>query len=130
MAKTNNRFPNSMVAWQTFSDDPDIQERQLSESVILERMRKSRELKKGDRYRPHYHFVNPENRLNDPNGLCFWQGKWHLFYQAFPPEDERQHWGHAVSEDLVSWRDLPYAIGPGPEDCCYSGTVLIRKSAQ
>lgn len=126
MTKTANRFPNSRVAWQTFSDEPNMQERQLVESGILKRMRKSRELKAGDRYRPRYHFVNPENRLNDPNGLCFWQGKWHLFYQAFPPEDERQHWGHAVSEDLVHWRDLPYAIGPGPEDCCYSGTVMIE----
>jgi beta-fructofuranosidase len=79
----------------------------------------------GDPHRPFYHYVNPEHRLNDPNGLCFWQGRWHLFYQAYPPEDSRQHWGHAVSEDLVHWRDLPLAIYPNPEDKCFSGTCYV-----
>ena len=36
--------------------------------------------------------------LNDPNGLSFWNGKWHLFYQGYPPEDSCQHWGHAISD--------------------------------
>jgi beta-fructofuranosidase len=70
-------------------------------------------------------FVNPESTLNDPNGLCFWQGNWHLFYQAYPPEDKRQHWGHAVSKDLIHWKDLPYAIYPGPERAVYSGATLV-----
>jgi beta-fructofuranosidase len=79
----------------------------------------SRQRLAADRYRPAYHFVSPESQLNDPNGLCFWQGRWHLFYQGYPPDEfpapadlakRRQHWGHAVSEDLVHWRDLPYAI--------------------
>ncbi len=79
-----------------------------------------------DPYRPLYHYVSPESTMNDPNGLCFWQGRWHLFYQAYPPEDTRQHWGHAVSDDLVHWRDLPYAIYPAPEKCCYSGAALVE----
>ena len=65
--------------------------------------------------------------LNDPNGLCFWRGRWHLFYQAYPPEDPRQHWGHAVSDDLIHWRDLPYCIYPDPERCCYSGAALVEE---
>ena len=64
--------------------------------------------------------------MNDPNGLCFWQGRWHLFYQGYPPEDPRQHWGHAVSDDLIHWRDLPYAIYPDPEECCFSGAALVE----
>jgi beta-fructofuranosidase len=71
--------------------------------------------------------VNPEGRLNDPNGLCYWQGRWHLFYQAYPPEDPRQHWGHAVSDDLIHWRDLPLAIYPNPEDKCFSGSTLVEE---
>ena len=54
-------------------------------------------------------------------------GRWHLFYQGYPPEDNRQHWGHAVSDDLIRWRDLPYAIYPDPEECCYSGSALVEE---
>ena len=68
---------------------------------MVRRMAASRKAMEGDPHRPLYHYVNPENTLNDPNGLCFWQGRWHLFYQGYPPEDPRPHWGHAVSEDLV-----------------------------
>ena len=119
-------FPASMVPKEIFSEDREAQLKQLDESPILRRMRVARQAKAEDRYRPNYHFVNAENTLNDPNGMCFWQGKWHLFYQVRPPDDERQHWGHAVSDDLVHWRDLPYAIGPGPENRCYSGTILVE----
>ena len=79
-----------------------------------------------DPYRPVYHYVNPEGPSNDPNGFTYWQGRHHLFYQQYPPEDRRQHWGHAVSEDLVYWQDLPIAIYPGIEEKCYSGSCLAE----
>ena len=103
------------------------QEAQLRTNPLLTRFGESREKMSGDPYRPTYHYVNPESRMNDPNGLCFWQGLWHLFYQAYPPEDSRQHWGHAVSDDLIHWRDLPYAIAPNPERCCFSGSTLVEE---
>ncbi len=93
---------------------------------ILRRFAASREQLAADPYRPQYHFVSPEGALNDPNGLCFWQGRWHLFYQAFPPADPRPHWGHAVSDDLIHWRDLPHALTPGPEESCWSGATLVE----
>ena len=102
------------------------QEAQLLTDPLLQRFRESRQRMAGDPYRPFYHYVNPEHVLNDPNGLCFWQGRWHLFYQAYPPEDTRQHWGHAVSDDLIHWRDLPYAIYPNPEEKCFSGSTLVE----
>ena len=102
------------------------QEAQCRDNPLLARFRESRKRLAADPYRPLYHFTSPESGLNDPNGLCFWQGLWHLFYQAFPPEDPRPHWGHAVSEDLVRWRDLPYAISPGPEEGCWSGATLVE----
>jgi beta-fructofuranosidase len=89
-------------------------------------MNSSRQKQADDPHRPIFHYVNPEGNLNDPNGLCFWQGRWHLFYQAYPPEDPRQHWGHAVSPDLIHWRDLPLAIYPNPEDKVYSGSTLVE----
>ena len=116
----------SLVPEYTFADTLNEQEIQLKSNPWLQRMAKSRAAQADDRYRPVYHYVNPEGRLNDPNGLCFWQGRWHLFYQAYPPEDTRQHWGHAVSDDLIHWRDLPLAIYPHPEDKCFSGATLVE----
>jgi beta-fructofuranosidase len=103
------------------------QEEQLRAHPLLRRFAESRKKLATDPYRPIYHFVSPESSLNDPNGLCFWKGQWHLFYQGFPPENPRPYWGHAVSEDLVHWRDLPYAISPGLEDSCWSGSTLVEE---
>ncbi len=124
---TGKAFPPSRVPQYSFAATLAEQERQLATNPLVLRMLAARREKAADPWRPVYHYVNPEYTLNDPNGLCYWQGRWHLFYQARPPEDTRQHWGHAVSDDLVHWRDLPYALYPGPEDRCYSGTTLVEK---
>jgi beta-fructofuranosidase len=76
----------------------------------------SRSLLAADPHRPRYHFLPPSNWLNDPNGLIQWQGQYHLFYQynPFAPVWGSIHWGHAISDDLVHWRDLPIALAPTP----------------
>ena len=93
-----------------------------------------RELSK-DPYRPAYHFSPPGGIVHDPNGALYWNGRYHLFYQFRPPGfpedkswDEAMHWGHAVSDDLVHWEDLPIALDPddGPESSCYSGQALVE----
>ena len=61
-----------------------------TDSQVL-RFAASRKRLAADPYRPVYHYVNPEGTLNYPNGLCFWQERYHLFYQAYPSEDPRQH---------------------------------------
>lgn len=118
--------PKSRVPAYTYPTTLAEQEAALATNPLMQRLLASRESYAGLRHRPAYHYVNPESTLNDPNGLCFWQGRWHLFYQGYPPEDDRQHWGHAVSDDLVHWRDLPYAIYPSPEDKCFSGSTLVE----
>lgn len=102
------------------------QEAALKTDPLMNRFAESRKKLAADRYRPIYHFISPESTMNDPNGLCYWQGNWHLFYQAYPPEDRRQHWGHAVSKDLIHWKDLPYAIYPSPERAVFSGSTLVE----
>ena len=68
--------------------------------------------------------------MNDPNGLIYWKGHYHLFYQYVPndPPWETKHWGHAVSTDLVHWLDLPVALAPTPggpdQDGCFSGCAV------
>ena len=118
---------NSIVPQYTFSTTLEEQLEELETNPLLLRFHRSRAKMAGDPHRPVYHYVNPEGRLNDPNGLCFWQGNWHLFYQAYPPEFPRQHWGHAISKDLVHWKDLPLAIYPGPERACFSGSAYAEK---
>lgn len=79
------------------------------------------------RHRPIFHFTSPESILHDPNGLCFWQGRWHMFYQAFPFSDPRQCWGHAVSTDMIHWKDLPIVFRPEVEQYCYSGATYVEE---
>jgi beta-fructofuranosidase len=117
----------SLVPKFTFSETLQQQESELAGNPLLERFAESRKRLLQDPHYPRYHFSSPEHRLNDPNGLCFWQGRWHLFYQGYPPEDPRQHWGHAVSDDLIHWRDLPYAIYPNPERACFSGSAMVEE---
>jgi beta-fructofuranosidase len=76
----------------------------------------SRERLAADTHRPQYHFLPPSNWMNDPNGLIQWRGQYHLFYQYNPyaPVWGSIHWGHAISDDLVHWRDLPIALAPTP----------------
>lgn len=117
----------SKVPHFSFSDVLEEQEQQLATNALILRFKESRARMGNDPYRPIYHYVNPENSHNDPNGLCHWQGRWHLFYQGYPPEDPRPHWGHAVSDDLVHWKDLPYAIYPGVEKECFSGACFVEE---
>lgn len=126
-ARENNPKHESKVPKFSFSNTLAEQERQLRDNPLLKRFRESRKNLLQDPHHPRYHFVSPEHRLNDPNGLCFWQGRWHMFYQGYPPEDPRQHWGHVISDDLIHWRDLPYAIYPNPERACFSGSAMVEE---
>jgi len=92
----------------------------------VKRWRTSRERLSSDRHRPTFHFSPPENFMNDPNGLCQWKGLYHLFYQFRGDGEDRVHWGHAVSEDLVRWKDLPIALYPDQEHDVFSGQTLVE----
>ena len=76
--------------------------------------------------RPGFHFAPARNWMNDPNGLVYYDGEYHLFYQYNPHGDRWGHmsWGHAVSRDLVSWQQLPVAI-PETEVMAFSGSAVI-----
>jgi len=118
----------SKVPKYSFSNTLLEQEAEVKNNPLTLRFAESRKKLATDKYRPIYHYVNPEGNLNDPNGLSYWKGNWHLFYQAYPPEDTRQHWGHVISKDLIHWKDLPYAIYPGPERAVFSGSTLVEEN--
>ena len=83
-----------------------------------------------DPHRPRYHFTAPSGWINDPNGVGFWQGRYHVFYQYNPdaPRWDRIQWGHASSADLLQWHDEPTALVPSPgddADGCFSGSFAV-----
>jgi beta-fructofuranosidase len=122
-----NKSNDSKVPRFTFPSKLIEQAEALKTNPIMQRFALSRERLSEDPYRPIYHFVSPESGMNDPNGLCFWRGFWHLFYQGYPIEDtKRVYWGHSYSEDLIHWKDLPYAIYPDIEGSCFSGSTYVE----
>lgn len=81
------------------------------------------------KYKPEFHFSPPVGWINDPNGLIYFGGRYHVFYQFYPYGTSwgAMHWGHAVSDDLVSFEHLPVALAPDMKDesGCFSGGAEI-----
>ncbi|OYX25945.1 MAG: glycosyl hydrolase family 32 [Flavobacteriales bacterium 32-35-8] len=80
-----------------------------------------------DLYRPNLHFTPKEGWMNDPNGMFYYNGYYHLYYQHYPEGNKwgPMHWGHAVSTDMVTWKEMPIAIFPDEKGYIFSGSAVV-----
>ncbi|MEY9774695.1 GH32 C-terminal domain-containing protein [Arthrobacter sp. MW3 TE3886] len=80
-------------------------------------------------YRPAYHYTPAKNWMNDPNGMVFHKGVYHLYYQHNPSGNTwgNMSWGHATSTDLTHWKEQPLAISTDDQEDVFSGSVVVDK---
>ncbi len=80
---------------------------------------------------PTFHITGEVGWINDPNGLIYYNGSYHAFYQHYPYDTKwgPMHWGHVISDDLTNWKYLPFALTPGDEfdkNGCFSGSAIVH----
>ncbi|MEO1053745.1 MAG: glycoside hydrolase family 32 protein [Bacteroidota bacterium] len=80
-----------------------------------------------EQHRPQFHFSPAAHWMNDPNGMVYYDGEYHLFYQYYPDSTVwgPMHWGHAVTKDLVHWEHLPIALYPDSLGYIFSGSAVV-----
>jgi fructan beta-fructosidase len=85
---------------------------------------------KAEAHRPQFHFTPKTGWMNDPNGMVYYKGEYHLFYQYYPDSTVwgPMHWGHAVSKNMICWEHLPIALYPDSLGYIFSGSTVVDEN--
>lgn len=80
-------------------------------------------------FRPNFHFTPEKNWMNDPNGMFYYNGYFHLYFQHYPEGNTwgPMHWGHAISTDMVTWKEQPIALYPDEKGYIFSGSAVVDR---
>ena len=80
-------------------------------------------------YRPNFHFTPEKNWMNDPNGMFYLDGTYHLYFQYYPDDNVwgPMHWGHATSKDMITWEEQEIALFPDEKGYIFSGSAVVDK---
>ena len=78
-------------------------------------------------YRPNFHFSPKKGWMNDPNGMFYYNGYYHLYFQHYPDSTTwgPMHWGHAISTDMITWKEQPIALYPDKLGLIFSGSSVV-----
>ena len=101
--------------------------KETANPTVVENLETSEDIR--ELYRPRFHFTPKANWMNDPNGMVYYNGQYHLFYQYYPDSTVwgPMHWGHARSKDLLHWEHRPIALYPDELGYIFSGSAVIDK---
>ena len=85
------------------------------------------EAQSDENFRPNFHFTPKENWMNDPNGMFYLNGTYHLYFQYYPEGNTwgPMHWGHATSKDMITWEEQPVALEPDEKGYIFSGSAVV-----
>ena len=121
-----NSIANYFIVFVVFIFTFSCKEKEMKKALTEE----TKAIDSNEVYRPEFHFTPKKNWMNDPNGMFYLDGNYHLFFQHYPDSAVwgPMHWGHAVSKDLVSWEELEIALYPDSLGYIFSGSAVIDTS--
>lgn len=120
--------PTLGLSTPSINEDGETMTNIYQEEIFSDGELENKIIEYSEKYRPQYHYSPKKNWVNDPNGLVYFEGVWHLYYQHNPTNNNNNsntHWGHATSTDLINWEEQQIALFPDDLGNMWSGTGVV-----